>query len=180
MIKQLYLLFLVTVASTLLISCSNDDDSSPDLSDTLALDGIWKLTSLKTENGKISPEDISLIADFEMIGEYYGLLIDFIEPNILTQTGFYDLRLRAAGNEEFVEDIEVVIPPGRWSKEGNELTISFNNNTLTFVINKISKDKISLVADLNSYLSIMNVFEDEDEPKLTFKGEIVLELTKQN
>jgi len=185
MSKKNYVLLVVTVASILLISCSNDNGGSLNTPDTVELEGTWNLTDYKTLNVMVTDndEDTSVTLPFQMIGNNYNLRIGFNELDNFTQSGSFSANLKIPKVEEEIDELPAIFPLGKWSRVGNALTLNFDNKKLVYSIKKVSRNKITLTADFDSYFRAMkSYFKDEEDlfSSLTFNGYFVLELTKSD
>ncbi|MDY8136527.1 lipocalin family protein [Aquimarina sp. 2201CG5-10] len=154
--KFAILLFLS--ASSLFISCSNDDDDTIVIDESL-IPGEWSLTEIRSEDGRVTTtiQGVPVSGSYDLTGKDYTAQVTFTEvsgtdPNTFTSSGGFTLVATVSIPTQSI-DYEEAIPDfignGEWSVEGNTLTTSAQGQEQSFEIIALSAQTMSLKATID-------------------------------
>ena len=155
--KKIYLLLIYTI---LLFSCNNNTQQIENTISEADFIGLWKLTELYTENGKVEGliNGFSVSGDAAVTGKNYNAQANFTNnPNKVTPTGDLTLEITVTvlGIPQTQEQTLDQIPNinGDWSYQDKILTISRDNIINSFTIVSIN----------NTVLKLQSLFEENIE-----------------
>lgn len=160
---------LFVVAMLFLTSCSNDENQTPKGPTSSNLIGVWNVTEVHSENGKLKGEydfngtKIPINTEIDVKGKDYDMTVLFGEdPKKISNSGSFNvtikIKLPLVGEKTFEQKVrEIPATNGDWKVENNQLVTtlngettkieisSFNNSSITFKydLEKVTKDKLS-------------------------------------
>ena len=152
---KFFKLFIVCVFAFSFISCSNSDDTIPEIEQEIEIDpaiiGSWDLTSLTTSIYSTTTTSQGTISESNSEGE--GSNIDIIvifseNPNISTAVGTYSIELTTDfGGGQIItqtfDDLNLNNFFGEWSLDENQLIINTPlNNTLNATITSLTENTL--------------------------------------
>lgn len=149
--KSIYLtLFVSLFTSLFLLSCSDNEESSVNITES-DLIGSWKITSIYTEEGKVSGvvDGVPFSASYSLEGKNYNIDVEFKNnpKEVITQGNITFVASYTMGGESETEEFfgDSPLATGNWSLDGNILTVTgddkessssniidFNKTSITF------------------------------------------------
>ncbi|PCE63326.1 lipocalin family protein [Sediminicola luteus] len=158
--KRFFLL--PTLIITLFItSCSSDDNDDGTIDGSATLAGSWNLTEFYSEDGSFSTTILNIPVNFPMsiTGKDYDLRIDIGEnPNMVTGEGSYVTVASVDGLPD-AEPVETTINAseleGKWSKNGNMLTVSQESEETVFEIVTLNDTELRLKQSFSEEADIL-------------------------
>lgn len=156
-----FTLLLFALSMGLFVSCSNDDDSTTPIDESL-IPGTWSLTGISSENGSVTATadalPLPVSGSYTVSGKDITAQVTFTEsstedPNTFTSSGGFTIEAEATFPTldpiTFEETIPDFIGSGEWRVEGNRLIISSEGEEQFFEISNLTAESITLKVPIN-------------------------------
>jgi hypothetical protein len=153
--KKKLLLSVLSVFTLLFLSCSDNNDSGLEVTET-AIVGAWNLTAFDITDGEISTTigGITTVATLEGVGKDFDMVVNFSEnPQTVTSEGSFNIVLSITTMGQTIteeQDGEDIFDATEWRLNGNSIIFGSGEEEVAFLITSLTDTEMNLQSEANS------------------------------